>query len=316
MFSRGLSASSAPPTTMISFASTQFNTRALTASVKRTESSCSCTPPRSGLFEMDWLLICAYCPQVAGSFRELDQVHPRFQCAFCNALNDVALDDYIQVAFTVSSGVRDIVFRHPETLSVEDYYLRYNFSKGFKPPHGMTHEQLVAALSRGFADIEAQQQQKLRLRGDGRPFRGAGSEPQAPSGLLRGRGAGRTAKDAGPARVGPLRGAGPADGAERHGARRRTLLVSADGRSQPGQAHHRRSRTARAIAAASGSSNTPSGSSLIVVEYEPFLSGKRLLLTPSFGELYKTQLVDEAREPDGLRHDLPVHRSEGIDAAV
>ena len=118
---------------------------------------------KAGLFEMDWLLICAYCPQVAGSFRELDQVHPRFQCAFCNALNDVALDDYIQVAFTVSSGVRDIAFRHPEMLSVEDYYLRYNFSKGFKAPHGMTHEQLVAALSRGFADIEAHQQQKLRL---------------------------------------------------------------------------------------------------------------------------------------------------------
>jgi class 3 adenylate cyclase len=31
-----------------------------------------------------------------------------------------------------------------------------------------------------------------------------------------------------------------------------------------------------------------------LVEYEPFLSGKRLLLTPSFGVLYKTQLVDEA----------------------
>ena len=30
-----------------------------------------------------------------------------------------------------------------------------------------------------------------------------------------------------------------------------------------------------------------------LVEYEPFLSGKRLLLTPSFGELYKAQLVDE-----------------------
>ena len=114
-----------------------------------------------GLFEMDWLLICAYCPQVAGSFRGLDQVHPRFQCDFCNALNDVALDDYIQVAFTVSSNVRDIAFRHPETLSVEDFYLRYNFCKGFKPPHGMTHEQLVAALSRGFADIEARQQQSF-----------------------------------------------------------------------------------------------------------------------------------------------------------
>lgn len=116
-----------------------------------------------GLFDMDWLLICAYCPQVAGSFRELDQVHPRFQCAFCNALNDVALDDYIQVAFTVSSSIRDNVFCHPETLSVEDYYLRYNFSKGFKPPHGMTREQLIAALSRGFSDIEAGQQYRFDL---------------------------------------------------------------------------------------------------------------------------------------------------------
>ncbi len=50
--------------------------------------------------------------------------------------------------------MRDIAFRHPEMLSVEDFYLRYNFSKGFIAPHGMTHQQLVAALSRGFADIE------------------------------------------------------------------------------------------------------------------------------------------------------------------
>jgi hypothetical protein len=71
------------------------------------------------------------------------------------------LDDYIQVAFTVSSAVRDIVFRHPEMLSVEDYYLRYNFSKDFKAPHGMTHEQLVVALSRGFAELEPGQQKSL-----------------------------------------------------------------------------------------------------------------------------------------------------------
>ena len=28
-----------------------------------------------GLFEMDWQLLCAFCPQVVGSFRELDKVH-------------------------------------------------------------------------------------------------------------------------------------------------------------------------------------------------------------------------------------------------
>ena len=191
-----------------------------------------------GLFEMDWLLICAYCPQVAGSFRELDQVHPRFQCAFCNAINDVALDDYIQVTFTVSSGVRDIIFRHPEMLSVEDFYLRYNFSKGFIAPHGMTHQQLVAALSRGFADIEAHEHRSFDFEVTAGRFEVldlshklllvffADGEPAEPQ------------EDAGPARVGPLPGTGPAYGTERHGPRRRTLFVPADGRSQPRQAHH------------------------------------------------------------------------------
>ena len=53
--------------------------------------------------------------------------------------------------------------------------------------------------------------------------------------------------DAGSARVGPVPGTGPAYGTERHGPRRRTLFVPADGRSQPRQAHlpdrepHRRS---------------------------------------------------------------------------
>src|SRR5438105_8891827 len=147
---RSSSASSGPPTITISFASGSLVELSEADAIELFVHAA-----KVGLFEMDWLLICAYCPQVAGSFRELDQVHPRFQCAFCNAINDVALDDYIQVTFTVSSGVRDIVFRHPEMLSVEDFYLRYNFSKGFIAPHGMTHQQLVAALSRGFADIEA-----------------------------------------------------------------------------------------------------------------------------------------------------------------
>ena len=116
-----------------------------------------------GLFEMDWQLLCAYCPQIAGSFRELDKVHPRFQCEFCNAVNDVALDDYIQVTFTVSEKIRDNIFRHPDTLSVEDYYLRYHFAKGFKPPHGMTPEQIISLLSRQFADIEAHQQRSFEF---------------------------------------------------------------------------------------------------------------------------------------------------------
>src|SRR6266550_1126142 len=245
-----------------------------------------------GLFEMQWLLICAYCPQVAGSFRELDQVHPRFQCEFCNALNDVALDDYIQVTFTVSSAIRDIVFRHPEMLSVEDYYLRYNFSKHFKAPHGMTHEQLVAALSRGFADIEADRQRSFEFDVTAGRFEVldlshklllvffANGEPAEPQGTQVQLESGRF--------VVPDLTTGPRE------------MVLGDGRFAFRQAADL-SPGKHIIEIENRTSDRgrfwflqyPFDFEPHLVEYEPFLSGKRLLLTPSFGELYKTQLVHE-----------------------
>jgi class 3 adenylate cyclase len=245
-----------------------------------------------GLFEMQWLLICAYCPQVAGTFRELDQVHPRFQCEFCNALNEAALDDYIQVTFTVSSSVRDIIYRHPDMLSVQDYYLRYNFSKDFKPPHGMTHEQLVAALSRGFADIEADQRLNFEFDVTAGRFEVldlshklllvffANGEPAECQETLVQLESGRF--------VVADRPTGPRN------------MILGDGRFafrqtadlSPGkhiiQIENRTKDRGRFWFLQYPSQFQPH-----LVEYEPFLSGKRLLLTPCFGELYKTQLVDE-----------------------
>jgi class 3 adenylate cyclase len=245
-----------------------------------------------GLFEMQWLLICAYCPQVAGSFRELDQVHPRFQCEFCNALNDVALDDYIQVTFTISGAVRDIAFHHPEMLSVEDYYLRFHFSKDFKPPHGMTHEQLVAALSRGFADIEADEQRSFEFDVTAGRFevldlshklllvffaKGESAEPQRTQVRLE---SGRF--------IVPDRPTGPREmtlGDGRFAFRQTADLI-------PGkhtiQIENRTSNRGRFWFLQYPSQFVPH-----LVEYEPVLTGRQLLLTPCFGELYKTQLVDE-----------------------
>lgn len=118
---------------------------------------------RVGLFEMDWQLLCAFCPQVVGSFRDLEKVHAHFQCQFCNAMNEVALDDYIQVTFTLSPQVRDNVYLHPEELPVEDYYLRYHFARGFIPPPGMTREEVVAMLSKRFVDIEPHQKRTFEF---------------------------------------------------------------------------------------------------------------------------------------------------------
>jgi class 3 adenylate cyclase len=245
-----------------------------------------------GLFEMDWQLLCAFCPQIAGSFRELDKVHPRFQCEFCNAINDVALDDYIQVTFTVSEKVRDNIFRHPETLSVEDYYLRFHFAKGFKPPHGMTPEQIVAMLSRQFADIEARQQRSFDFDLPAGRFEvldlshnlllvlfveGQTVEPQRTQIQL----------DDGRFRV-PNRPTGPRDKVSGEG--RFSFRQVADVR--PGkhriEIDNRMDERGRFWMIQYPPAFEPHR-----VEYEPFLSGKRLLLTPTFRELYKTQLVNE-----------------------
>ena len=93
-----------------------------------------------------------------------------------------------------------------------------------------------------------------------------------------------------------LPGSGPAYGA-RDMVWRRTLFVPADGRSQPGkhtfQIENRTGDRGRFWFV-----QYPFGFEPHLVEYEPFLSGKQLLLTPSFRELYKTQLVDES---EGLK---------------
>lgn len=250
-----------------------------------------------GLFEMDWQLLCAYCPQIAGSFRELDKVHPRFQCEFCNAINDVALDDYIQVTFTISEKVRDNIFRHPETLSVEDYYLRYHFAKGFKPPHGMTPEQIIAMLSRQFADIEARQQRSFEFDLPAGRFEvldlshnlllvlfveGQPADPQQTQIQL----------DDGKFTL-PNRPTGPRDkvlGEERFSFRQAADVRPGKHRIEIDNRMDERGRFWMI--------QYPPAFEPHRVEYEPFLSGKRLLLTPTFRELYKTQLVNEG---EGLR---------------
>ena len=247
---------------------------------------------KAGLFEMDWLLLCAYCPQVAGGFRELDQVHPRFQCAFCNAVNDVALDDYIQVAFTVSDQVRDIVFRHPEALPVEDYYLRYNFAKGFIPPHGLTQAQIIARLSRQLADLAPGERRCFEFDVTAGRFEildlshglllvlFAEGEAAAPQATLVRLEDGRFLL--------PELATGPREMVLGEG----NFAFRQAGDLVPGR-HRFELENRMAERGRLWFLQYPAGFAPHRVAYEPFLSGKRLLLSPCFGELYKGQLVDE-----------------------
>lgn len=246
-----------------------------------------------GLFEMDWQLLCAYCPQVVGSFRELDKVHGHYQCQFCQAINDVALDDYIQVTFTLSGQVRDNIFLHPQSLSIEDYYLRYHFARGFKLPGGLTGEALIGLLSKRFADIEPHQ--KVTFDFDlplGRfevldlahsqllVLFVEGEQPESQSTQI--------ALHDGQFQV-LNRPVGPRDMVQ--GAGRFAYRQVGD--MPPGQ-HRIEIENQMDERGRFWILQYPPGYLPFLMEYEPFLTGKRLLITPTFRTLYRTQLINEA----------------------
>jgi len=83
-----------------------------------------------GLFEMEWHLVCPGCGHVVESLRNMHKLHSAFVCNQCAIEAKVSLDDYIQVAFTISRSVREIVFHHPESLSAEDLFYKYNLCRG------------------------------------------------------------------------------------------------------------------------------------------------------------------------------------------
>jgi class 3 adenylate cyclase len=87
---------------------------------------------KSGLFVMEWAIVCVSCANVFKSFRNLEKLDPHFQCNACQMKNSANLDEYIQVMFTVSPKVRDILLHHPERLTAESRYFEYQLSKDAK----------------------------------------------------------------------------------------------------------------------------------------------------------------------------------------
>ena len=87
-----------------------------------------------GLFEMDWHIVCPHCGFIIDNLHTMKQLRTHYVCAYCGAERDFALDDYIQVAFTISPQVRDTRYHHPELLSIEDIFLNYRLSKDVISP--------------------------------------------------------------------------------------------------------------------------------------------------------------------------------------
>jgi class 3 adenylate cyclase len=88
---------------------------------------------RAGLFTMEWQLVCASCGHLVESLRSMGNLHSHYSCDMCFAENEATLDDLIHVTFTVSPDIRKLLFHEPDTLPIEDFYFKYRMAKGIRP---------------------------------------------------------------------------------------------------------------------------------------------------------------------------------------
>ena len=91
-----------------------------------------------GLFDMNWELLCPACAQIVSSFSRLRAVHSHYHCDLCRVNFDTNLDDFVEVSFTVNHAVRDIRYHQPESLSAREYYFQYAQSPAGRMADGMS----------------------------------------------------------------------------------------------------------------------------------------------------------------------------------
>jgi class 3 adenylate cyclase len=225
-----------------------------------------------GLFQMNWQLVCPNCGDTVKSFSSLRGLRTRLHCSFCHVDTLAQLDDYIEVSFTVAGPVRDIAPHHPERLSPEDYHLRYRFSEGARVRGGPKFTDMLRGLASHMSFIEPGQTRRLELQLTPGSF--------YTHDFLR------------------ETGALFAVAGEPHPGRQ-PLAIEAGAAFSPGGG----TLTPGAYALELRNPTDHRGSLLLVnfppadehcdcsLEFEPFLSGKKLLTTETFRDLFRSEVV-------------------------
>jgi hypothetical protein len=73
---------------------------------------------QAGLVRIGWELSCPGCGLIIDSVERFGDLHNHFHCEICAKSQDIALDDWIHVTFTVRPEVRRTRFHDPGSLSL------------------------------------------------------------------------------------------------------------------------------------------------------------------------------------------------------
>ena len=235
---------------------------------------------RQGMFQMEWNLVCTTCGDSVDSFRSLNTLTSHFHCTVCDLSSEATLDDFIHVNFTLSPEIREIVYHRPESLSIEDYHLKYHFNRSAVMPNGPRFIDAMPGLVKAFSWLGPRQKKRFEIESTG----GSLTFNDMMHHLS--------------ARV-TVNGA-PAD-------KPQPVIVRLEGgKLVPGQAVVAPGRivfTVENRTAARASMmivNLPPGFTKPPLVFEPFLSGKKLISSQTFRDLFSAEVI-QGSEGIGVR---------------
>jgi len=88
-----------------------------------------------GLFDLSWNVLCPGCGGVLGANNSLKAVHgDAYTCTLCRGDYEPALDEVVDVTFTVNPRVRRIAAHDPDQLSPAEYFRQIYWGSGVDLP--------------------------------------------------------------------------------------------------------------------------------------------------------------------------------------
>jgi class 3 adenylate cyclase len=233
-----------------------------------------------GMFQMEWDLVCPTCGDSVESFRSLNKLNSHFYCTVCDLNSEATLDDFIQVNFTISPEIREIIYHRPDALSIEDYHLKYHFNRNATIPGGPRFIDAVPSLVKGLSYVGPGQKKRF--------------EVDAQSGTLTFNNLMQHASVA-----------IPVSGTPASAPQQVTVRLEAGQLvpAQPSVAPGKLLFTVENKTAAKASVmilNIPPGYEKKRLLFEPFLSGKRLISVQTFRDLFNSEVL-QSTEGIGVR---------------
>jgi class 3 adenylate cyclase len=228
-----------------------------------------------GLFNTDWLLICPRCACAVESFARLRAVLRRFRCPECHHEYEAAMDDFIAIYFTVSPQVRAIRYHRPETLDPFDYMFAFRGVREGRRPDGEPYVDHVRRALRWAGFLEPGRTVDFTVEATAGVLSGISSDTEAGFALRIGNGPG-----AGPQRL-RLTFLGTAY------EPREAVLATGPVALEVANPTERRG----VLAVLQG----PPDEEDCLLRFDPYLTGKHLLTSQTFRNLFRSEIVGGAQ---------------------